>query len=89
MAAVAFDIGMAFIYVCKKKKNRNKSGDKSFTLTVLLLQMLLLLGTVIATVCTGAAFNITSNIRLSLPSPKQFSFRLATTALQPIEARPS
>jgi len=32
MAAVAFNIGMAFIYICKKRKK--ESGNKSFTLTV-------------------------------------------------------
>ena len=56
MAAVAFNIAMAFIYICK----RNKSGSKSSTLNVLLLlQLLLMLSTVTATVCTVAGSNIT------------------------------
>ena len=54
MAAVAFNIGMAFIYICKKKKEK-ESGNKYFTLTVLLLQLLLLLNTVTATIETPMA----------------------------------
>ena len=55
MAAVAFNIGMAFIYICKKKKKEKESGNKYFTLTVLFLQLLLLLNTVTATIETPMA----------------------------------
>ena len=53
MAAVAFNIRMAFIYFYKKRKK--ESGNKSLTLTVLLPQLLLLLNNVTATIDTSMA----------------------------------
>ena len=53
MAAAAFNIRMAFIYICKKRKK--ESGNKSLTLTVLLPQLLLLLNNVTATIDTFMA----------------------------------